>query len=80
MAVFGAEYGVTAFVLYGPEADGVIAHRAFAGPGAVRKRTALPALATPATRCWRACTRPMGPLCSRQLLPALKACERKWAT
>lgn len=45
MAVFGAEYGVTAFVLYGPEADGVIAHRAFAGPRAAPERTALPALA-----------------------------------
>lgn len=43
LAVFGAEYGVTAFVLYGPQADLVVAHRALAG---VRKgRGALPAIA-----------------------------------
>ncbi|HZN87053.1 MAG TPA: adenylate/guanylate cyclase domain-containing protein [Burkholderiales bacterium] len=33
LAVFGAEYGVTPFVLYGPRADLVVAHRAFAGAG-----------------------------------------------
>lgn len=45
MAVFGAEYGVTAFVLYGPEADAVVAHRAFAGGRSTNERTALPTLA-----------------------------------
>jgi class 3 adenylate cyclase len=43
LAVFGAEYGVTAFVLYGAQADVVVAHRAFAG--AHKARNALPAIA-----------------------------------
>jgi adenylate cyclase len=45
LAVFGAEHGVTAFVLYGAGADGVLAHRAFTGPRKVRDRTALPTVA-----------------------------------
>jgi len=45
VAVFGAQHSVTAFVLYGPEAGAVIAHRAFTAPGAARERTALPTLA-----------------------------------
>lgn len=45
VAVFGAEYGVTAFVLYGPEAERVLAHRAFAGASRTPERGALPALA-----------------------------------
>ena len=45
MAVFGAEYGVTAFVLYGPEADRVLAHRSFVGPGKTSAGAALPGLA-----------------------------------
>jgi adenylate cyclase len=45
VAVFGAEYGVTAFVLYGPQADRVLAHRAFTGTPKMRERKALPELA-----------------------------------
>jgi adenylate cyclase len=45
VAVFGAEYGVTAFVLYGPQADRVLAHRAFTGAPKTRERNALPTLA-----------------------------------
>jgi class 3 adenylate cyclase len=45
MAVFGAEHGVTAFVLYGPQADRVLAHRAFAGTPKMREPTALPGIA-----------------------------------
>ncbi|HEX5766793.1 MAG TPA: hypothetical protein VFX94_01045, partial [Burkholderiales bacterium] len=45
VAVFGAEYGVTAFVLYGPQADRVLAHRAFTGAPKMRERTGLPELA-----------------------------------
>jgi class 3 adenylate cyclase len=45
VAVFGAEYGVTAFVLYGPEADRVLAHRAFTGTPKMRERNSLPELA-----------------------------------
>ena len=45
VAVFGAEHGVTAFVLYGAEADGVIAHRAFTGPRKAGGGTALPTVA-----------------------------------
>jgi class 3 adenylate cyclase len=43
LAVFGAEYDATAFVLYGPQADVVVAHRALAG--ARKGRSALPAIA-----------------------------------
>lgn len=45
VAVFGAEYEVTAFVLYGPQADRVLAHRAFTGSWRTRSRNALPELA-----------------------------------
>jgi adenylate cyclase len=45
VAVFGAEYGVTAFVLYGPQADRVLAHPAFTGTPKMRERKALPELA-----------------------------------
>jgi adenylate cyclase len=45
VAVFGAEHGVTAFVLYGPQADRVLAHRAFTGTPKMRERNALPELA-----------------------------------
>jgi class 3 adenylate cyclase len=45
VAVFGAEYDVTAFVLYGLEADRVLAHRAFAGTRRTGAADALPALA-----------------------------------
>ena len=45
LAVFGAEYGVTAFVLHGAQADRVIAHRAFAGPARSPGPGALPTLA-----------------------------------
>jgi class 3 adenylate cyclase len=45
LAVFGAEYGVTAFVLHGAQADRVIAHRAFAGLSGPPGTAALPTLA-----------------------------------
>lgn len=45
VAVFGAEYGVTAFVLYGPERQQVLAHRAFAGLQKASESTTLPTIA-----------------------------------
>src|SRR5687767_15140712 len=44
VAVFGAQHGVTAFMLYGPEADAVLAHPAFAGARTPREGNALPTL------------------------------------
>jgi class 3 adenylate cyclase len=45
VAVFGAEYDLTAFILYGPDARQVLAHRSLAGLGKARERGAPPSIA-----------------------------------
>lgn len=45
VAVFGAEYDVTAFILYGPGTDQVLAHRSLAGLRKATERGSLPTIA-----------------------------------